>query len=68
MVTERLCRKTNEQKFIISLIRKSFNLDKTEYTEEIIDEEEVINIIKRNGILLTVYPTLGALKNTDKLK
>lgn len=59
---------TNEQELIISLIRKSFNPDKAEFTEKIIDEEEVISIIKRNGILLTVYPALGVQGNTDKLK
>lgn len=59
---------TNEQKFIICLIRKSFNLDVEDQVDELIDEEEVIQIIKRNGILLTVYPFLNSLQNSGNLK
>lgn len=59
---------TNEQRLIISLLRKSLNQDEKIKIDENIDILSVERIIINNGILLTVYPTICTLSSLDYLK
>ena len=59
---------TNEQQFIISLLRKSLNTDGLMQIDYSIDENITTRLILRNGLLLTVYPALSASEKTLHLK